>query len=182
MRVFFYLGSMLQFTATILQFAEQGEKTGWSYIRIPAAVALKLKPGNKKSFRVKGSLDDHPIKAIALLPMGDGDFIMALNATVRKAIRKNKGASLKVKLEEDKAKVTPPKDLVACLADEPRALEFFNTLPPGRRNYFGNWIRAAKTDPTRATRIAHCVNALAKGLDYGQMIRSTKQDRKDLLG
>jgi hypothetical protein len=173
---------MVQFSTTILQFAEQGEKTGWSYIRVPAALAANLKPGNKKSFRVKGSLDDHPIKGMALLPMGEGDFIMALNATVRKAIRKNKGASLKVKLEADTAKITPPKDLLECLADEPRALNFFNSLTPGHRNYFGNWIRAAKTDPTRATRIAHCVNALAKGLDYGQMIRSLKQDRKDLLG
>jgi hypothetical protein len=173
---------MVQFTTTILQFAEQGEKTGWSYIRIPAPMAEKLKPGNKKSFRVKGSLDDHAVKGMALMPMGDGGFIMALNATVRKAIRKNKGASLKVRLEADAAKITPPKDLMACLADEPRALEFFNSLTPGHRNYFGNWIRAAKTDPTRATRIAHSVNALAKGLDYGQMIRSLKQDRKDLLG
>jgi hypothetical protein len=173
---------MVQFTTTILQFAQMGEKTGWSYIRIPATLAAKLKPGNKKSFRVKGSLDDHPIKGMALLPMGDGDFIMALNATVRKAIRKNKGASLKVKLEADTVKITPPKDLLECLADEPRALEFFNSLTPGHRNYFGNWIKAAKTEPTRAARIAHCVNGLAKGLDYGQMIRSLKKDRKDLLG
>jgi hypothetical protein len=179
---FFILALMVQFTTTILQFAEQGEKTGWSYIRIPAAMALKLKPGNKRSFRVKGSLDDHAIKGLALLPMGEGDFIMALNATIRKAIGKNKGASLKVKLEADTAKITPPKDLLACLADEPRALVLFNTLTPGHRNYFGNYIRAAKTDPTRATRIAHCVNALAKGLDFGQMIRSLKQDKKDLLG
>jgi hypothetical protein len=27
---------MVEFTTTILQFAEQGEKTGWSYIEIPA--------------------------------------------------------------------------------------------------------------------------------------------------
>jgi hypothetical protein len=173
---------MVQFTTTILQFAEQGEKTGWSYIRIPAAMAEKLKPGNKRSFRVKGSLDEHPVKGMALMPMGEGEFIMALNATVRKVIRKNKGASLKVRLEADTAKIIPPKDLLECLADEPRALEFFNTLTPGHRNYFGKWIQEAKTTATRATRIANSVNALAKGLDYGQMIRLLKQDRKDLLG
>ena len=173
---------MVQFTTTILQFAAQGEKTGWSYISIPAALAAKIKPGNKKSFRVKGRLDDHPIKGMALIPMGEGNFIMALNASIRKAIRKNKGASLKVCLEADAAKITPPKELLVCLADEPRALDFFNTLTPGHRNYFGNWIRAAKGETTRATRIAHCVNALGRGLDYGQMMRSLKQDRQDLLG
>jgi hypothetical protein len=182
MRVFFILALMVQFTATILQFDEQGEKTGWSYIRIPAALAAKLKPGNKKSFRVKGSLDDHPIRGMALLPMGEGDFIMALNATVRKAIRKNKGASLKLRLETDNTKITPPGDLLTCLADEPRALDFFNSLSPSHRNYFGNYVRAARTEATRAARIAHCVNGLAKGLDFGQMVRSLKQERKDLMG
>ena len=170
---------MVQFTTIIQQFAAQGEKTGWSYIKVPATLAAKLKPGNKKSFRVKGSLDDHAIKGMALLPMGEGDFIMALNATIRKAIRKNKGASVKVRLEPDNTKPSPPRDLVECLKDEPKALEHFNSLAQGHRNYYGNWIRAAKTDTTRAKRIAQSVNALAKGMDYGQMIRSLKQDRED---
>lgn len=170
---------MVQLNATILQFAEQGEKTGWSYIRIPAAIAGKLKPGTKKSFRVKGKLDDHPIKSVALLPMGDGSFIMALNAKMRKAIHKNKGATLRVQLEADETKILPPKDLLVCLADEPRALAYFNSLPPSHRNYFGNWIKAAKTEPTRAKRIAQAVNALAKGMHYGQMIRALNGDRQD---
>ena len=89
---------MIQFTTTILQFAEQGEKTGWTYIVITAALAEKLIPNNKRSFRVKGRLDDHPIKKVALLSMGEGEFIMPLNATIRKAIRKRKGDKLKVQL------------------------------------------------------------------------------------
>jgi hypothetical protein len=173
---------MQQFTTTILQFAEQGEKTGWTYIRIPAAIAQKLKPGNKKSFRVKGKLDDHSIKKVALLPMGEGDFIMPLNATVRKAIRKIKGAKLKVTLEVDNATIRPPADLLECLADEPKALEFFNNMPGSHQKYFGNWINSAKTVTTRAKRIAQTVNAMARSKNFGEMIRSLKQDREDLLG
>jgi hypothetical protein len=45
---------MIKFTATLLKFDKQGEKTGWTYIEIPADLAQKLKPGNKKIFRVKG--------------------------------------------------------------------------------------------------------------------------------
>lgn len=168
---------MVQFTATILQFAEKGEKTGWSYIRIPAAMALQLKPNNKKSFRVKGRLDDHPIKKIALIPMGEGDFIMALNATLRKAIRKQKGASLKVQLEIDTAEIKPPADLMDCLADEPSALAFFRTIAKSHQNYFGNWVNSAKTDATRAKRIAQAVNAMARSRDFGQMIRALKEEK-----
>jgi uncharacterized protein YdeI (YjbR/CyaY-like superfamily) len=119
---------------------------------------------------------------MALIPMGGGDFIMALNATLRKAIRKNKGASLKVRLEPDKKEIRPPADLLECLADEPRALEFFQKLSKSHQNYFGNWIKSARTDATKARRIAQAVNALAKAKDFGQMIRSLKQDREDLMG
>jgi hypothetical protein len=173
---------MVQFNTTILQFAEQGEKTGWTYIRIPAAQAEKLKPGNKKSFRVKGKLDDHPIKKVALLPMGEGDFIIPLNAVIRKAIRKQKGDKLKVRLEVDNAKIEPPKELLDCLADEPSALAYFKQLPKSHQNYFGNWIRSAKTDETRAKRIVRVVHAMTKKWDYGQMIRNGQKDREDLMG
>lgn len=173
---------MIQFTTTILQFDKQGEKTGWTYIRISAIHAQKLKPGNKQSFRVKGKLDDHPIKKVALLPMGEGDFIMPLNATIRKAIRKNKGAKLSVQLEADNAKIEPPSDLLECLADEPSAIAWFRQLPKSHQNYFGNWVRSAKTDATRAKRIARVVTAMVRKQDYGEMIRSGQQDRRDLMG
>src|SRR3712207_1634443 len=88
--------SMVQFTTTILKFGQNGEKTGWTYIDIPARIAGKLSPGNKKTFRVKGKLDSYVISKVALLPKGEGDFIMPLNAAMRKAIKKQKGASVKV--------------------------------------------------------------------------------------
>src|SRR5436190_15359117 len=106
---------MIQFTTRILQFGQQGEKTGWHYIEIPADLAQKLKPGNKKSFRVKGKLDDHSIKGVALLPMGGGKFIMAVNAAMRKAIHKKKGAMLKIRLEADNKGYQLNKEFVECL-------------------------------------------------------------------
>ena len=69
---------MISFTTTIQKFGRQGEKTGWTYIEIPGELSELLNPGVKKSYRVKGKLDKYPIKAVALLPMGDGSFIMLL--------------------------------------------------------------------------------------------------------
>ena len=135
---------MIRFKTTILQFDEQGEKTGWTYIRISAAQAQMLMPGNKKSFRVKGRLDEHAIKGMALIPMGEGEFIMALNASVRKVLRKRKGDALQVELEVDKKKIEPPKELLECLADEPQAREYFCSLPKSHQNYFGTWVKTAK--------------------------------------
>jgi hypothetical protein len=168
---------MIRFNTRIEQFQEMGEKTGWSYIRIPAAAAQQLLPGNKKIFRVKGKLDDHKVSGMALFPSGDGSFIMALKAEIRKAIRKQKGDKLTVELEVDTKKIEPPKDLIDCLKDEPEALEYFKNLSRSHQNYFGNWIKSAKTEGTRAKRIARVVTAMVKKQDYGTMIREGKEDR-----
>jgi hypothetical protein len=165
---------MVQFTTTILQFASQGEKTGWTYIKVPAKAAQELKPGNKKSFRVKGRLDNYSIEGIALIPMGEGDFILALNAVIRKGIKKTKGAKLLVQLDVDANTPKPPAEFIECLADEPKALSFFKSLSKSHQNYFGNWIKAAKTETTQAKRIAQAITALERGFHFGQMLRSLK--------
>ena len=169
---------MIRFTTKILQFGEMGEKTGWSYIRLPAALAEKLMPGVRKSFRVKGRLDEHAIEKVALLPMGEGDFIMPLKANVRRTLRKQKGDSLRVELEVDKAVIKPPKDLMECLADEPEALAYFKTLPKSHQNYFGNWVREAKTEGTRTKRLASVVIAMTRRQNFGEMLRARAEDRE----
>lgn len=163
---------MVQFTALIKQFAKQGEKTGWTYIEIPAKVANLIKPATKKSFRVKGKLDNYAIKGVSLLPMGEGAFIMALNATMRKGIKKSKGATIAVQLTEDKKEYQLNADLIASLEYEPAAYEFFNNLPRSVQNYYSKWIESAKTEPTRVKRIAMAVDALARKWNYGEMLRA----------
>jgi Domain of unknown function (DUF1905)/Bacteriocin-protection, YdeI or OmpD-Associated len=170
---------MIEFTATLKQFSEQGEKTGWTYIEIPVDIAQQLKPGNKKSFRVRGKLDKYPIEHIALMPMGGGIFIMAVNADMRKGMGKKKGAMVKVKLEEDKKAFQFNKDFMDCLADEPAAIEFFKTLAASHQRYFSKWIDSAKTVETKTKRIAWAVTALAKKQGYGEMIRS--HNKKNFL-
>jgi len=171
---------VVQFTTIIRQFNEQGEKTGWTHIIIPADIARQLMPGNKKSFRVKGKLDDFSISGIALMPMGGGEFVMPLNATIRKGIHKKEGAMLIAKLEVDKKEIKPPAEFVECLKDEPVAEEHYFSLAKSHQLYFTRWINSAKTEPTKTKRIAQAVNALSKKFDFGMMLRSIKQEN-DLL-
>lgn len=170
---------MIQFTATIKRFGKQGEKTGWTYIEVPEDLAQQLVPGNKKGFRVKGFLDKYRFERISLLPMGGGNFIMTLNAAIRKGIHKKAGAMLEVKMKVDDRPILPPSDLMLCLEDEPKALANFNKLAKSHQNYFTNWINEAKTEPTRTKRIAKTVNSLLNGMDFGETIRSLKQERID---
>jgi len=167
---------MVQFTTTIKQFDKQGEKTGWTYIEIPADIAEILMPGNRKGFRVKGKLDTFSIKGIALLPMGGGNFILTLNADLRRGIRKKKGAMLHVKLQVDPEGYKLNEDFIACLKDDPTAKNFFDTLTGSHRNYFSKWIDSAKTEPTKTKRIAMAVNALSKKWGFPEMVRNSKKD------
>jgi hypothetical protein len=166
---------MVEFSTTILQFAEKGEKTGWSYVCIPPDIAEKLKPGFRKSFRVKGKLDNYPIARQAILPMGNGEFILPLKAAVRKALHKNKGAMVKLILEEDNRALKVSAELLECLSDSPKAEKKFNALPVSHQMYYSNWIESAKTIGTKAKRIGLTIIAMEKNLTYGEMLKMNAQ-------
>ncbi len=168
---------MITFTATIQKFDKQGEKTGWSFIEISAARAKKLKPGTKTSFRVKGKLDGHIIKQVALIPMGDGKFIIPFNATMRKHTGKRQGDTVKVVLELDESKFVMNADFVACLRDDPDAQTFFKTLSAGHQRYFSKWIDSAKTILTKTKRMVMAVNALSRKLGFPEMLREEKRNK-----
>src|SRR4051812_518145 len=123
---------MVKFTAILEKFKDKGEKTGWTYFEVPLKIANKIKPDTKVAYRVKGKLDDYEFTGVSLVPMGGGDFIIAVNAAMRKQIRKVKGDTVKVQLEEDKDfAIKVPEELLECLKDEPEATEFFYKKLPG---------------------------------------------------
>jgi hypothetical protein len=162
---------MVQYTTTVLRFGEMGEKTRWIYIEVPADIAAKINPGCKKSYRVKGKLDNYSIEKVALLPMGEGIFIIPFNAKMRVGTGKREGAKLKVSLELDERAIQINAELLECIADEPEALKFFNRLPKSMQGYFSKWIDTAKTDSTKTKRIVESLEALRLHKNFGQMLR-----------
>lgn len=165
---------MIELNCLIEKHGEKGEKTGWTYVIIIAKIADKLKSGNKKGFRVKGKLDNVVIKQLALLPIGEGDFMMPLNAPLLKKLGKRRGEPLHLQLEEDKSEKILSPDLMACIADDNEAMAHFKKLSPSHQHYYSDWIKSAKTEETKVKRIAQALNGLAKGLHYGEMMRDLK--------
>lgn len=162
----------VSFECTIKRFDKQGDKTGWTYIEIPATIAEKIKAGTKKSFRVKGKIDSHAIEKASLLPMGDGGFILPLNQTMRMGIRKAVGAKVNVQFAEDVRQIEIDKELMACLKDEPEAFKAFSKMPPSHQRYYSKWITDAKTRETKAKRIAKTINGMLKNESFGDTLRS----------
>lgn len=165
---------MISFTSLIEKFSEQGEKTGWTFATVPEEIAQKIKPGYRKSFRVKGKIDSHTVRQVALIPMGEGNYIIPLNAAMRKAIGKRRGEQVILKLEADDSDFDFNADLIACLEDDELAKENFDKLSGSEQRYFSKWVDGAKTSPTRVKRIAQTIAAMHSGFHYGQMIRSLK--------
>ena len=167
---------MIEFKAILQKFGKQGEKTGWTYVEIPAKIAHKIKPGFKKSFRIKGKIDSLAFKG-AVLPMGGGDFIFAVKGEIRKKIKKFKGDTVILKIEEDKSAVTYDKDLLACLAEDKKVKTIFDALPGSHKNYYSKWIAEAKTAPTKAKRIAMVIDGLPKGWTFGEILRAARENK-----
>ena len=167
---------MIHYTAIIQQFGAKGEKTGWTYVDIPAPIAQEIKANCKVSFRVKGKIDKVNINGIALTPMGEGNYILALKKELLKKLGKYKGAMVKLELEEDvDFKFEIPEDLLQCFEDVENTLEQFLSQPKSHQNYFIKWINEAKTDITRVKRLNMTVNAMIEKLDYGEMIRASNK-------
>lgn len=165
---------MVTFKAVLQKYGKMGEKTGWTYLEVPQALALKLMPGNKRSFRVKGTIDEYDIKAVSLLPVGEGNFIMPVNLAMRKAICKRSGDSVKLKLvvDETTPKISPA--LLMCLRDEPSAKIYFDKLPPSHQQYYSKWIENAKTEATRIKRIGLAITAFSQKLSYPELMKLQK--------
>jgi hypothetical protein len=166
---------MIRFSTTIEKFGAKGEKTGWTYVLVPHEKAEQLKPGMRQSFRVKGKLDELPVEHLALIPMGEGDFILPLKADMRRKLRKQKGATLQLSIEADDRPVPLSDDFLTCLEDEPEALAFFQSLTGGHQRYYSKWIEEAKTEPTKIKRIAQAVKGLSMKLDFGAMTKLNRQ-------
>jgi hypothetical protein len=169
------LSPVIKFTASIVRFGAQGEKTGWTYLVIPADVAEKLCPGNRNGFRTKGKLDAYTFSGKSLIPLGKGEFIFTIDAKIRKAIGKRAGAMVNVQIEYDKSEYVLNAEFMECLSEEPEALDFFNTLPGSHQRYFSKWVESAKTEDTRAKRIARSINAFLKKQGFAEMLRWNKE-------
>jgi len=166
---------MIEIKGILEKFEKQGEKSGWTFVRIPAVKAKAISPLNT-IYRVKGYLDEYPIKQIAVFPMGDGDFILPVNGQMRKAIKKLKGSGVILRLQYDPSPIEPDADFVECLAEFPKAKAYFMTLTQSHKNYFIKWLATAKTSFTKTNRITMLIDALSRGKRFDEMLREKKRN------
>jgi hypothetical protein len=80
-----------RFTATLRKSPKPG---GWTYVIWPESVKFFQTRG---LVRVKGIIDGHPFRS-SFMAMGDGRHMLPVKADIRKAIGKEAGNSVSVRL------------------------------------------------------------------------------------
>ena len=146
---------LIQGTYLLQKFAGKG---GWTYVAIP-----EVAPDKKAPFgwvKVKGTIDDYELVNCRLMPLGSGVLFLPVKAAIRKHIGKRQGDSVQLLLEADNSPMLIPEELLECLQDYPTEHQVFLSFTEGAQKAYIDWIYAAKTEATKADRIAKMLDKL----------------------
>ncbi len=123
-------------------------------------------PMSKVSFgmlRVKGQIDSYELSNVHLMPLGNGHLMLTVKSEIRKKIKKQAGDTVHIVLYEDNTPTEIPEELILCMKYEDGILEKFQTYSDAEKKAFVNWIYSAKTEQTKASRIAKAMVMIQKG-------------------
>lgn len=165
----------LQFTSTL----EKSENKLWGcHFEVPKSIAEKLIQG--KSRRVVCMLNGSVEYQCALLPHGNGTFVITVNKMLRDSLKLSFGMDVQVSLRKDESKygLPMPEELEELFRQDKGAKLLFHALTAGKQRTLLYIIGSAKDPDGRVSRAIIITKHLKTNdgtINYKQLYQAMKK-------
>ncbi len=147
-----------------LQFISVLEKSGnriWGcHLGVPDRIAAQLTDSGSR--RVVCTLNGSPEFQRALLPHGEGSFVITVNKSLQAGLRLAIGMRVEVTLRNDESTygLPMPAELEELLRQDKEGDRLFHALTPGKRRNLLYIVGAVKNEQSRAARAVAVITHL----------------------
>ena len=150
------------------------------HFEVPVSVAKKLIEGNDR--RVLCSVNGLPGHQCALIPHGNGSFVITVNKKLRDTLRLDFGMKVQVSLKKDRSEygLPLPEELEELFHQDPEGKKIFHALTRGKQRTLLYIVGKAKTPEKRVTHAIIVVNHLKANhgkINYRQLGVALKDPR-----
>jgi Domain of unknown function (DUF1905)/Bacteriocin-protection, YdeI or OmpD-Associated len=147
---------------------------------VPAEVAKRLI--SKRSRRVVCQLNNAAAYQCAMIPHGNGGFVITVNKKLRDSLGLDFGMNVNVTLRKDSSKygLPVPEELKELLLQDRQGSDLFHSLTKGKQRTLLYIIGSAKTSPRRLERAVRVIKHLKVNLgtiNYRQLNESLRSSR-----
>jgi len=142
---------------------DAGEGTSGAYLEIPLDVVAVF---GKKRVKIVADFEGIPYRGT--LAVYDGIYMLLVLKSIRSALGKQIGDTIKVTVTEDIIPriIEPPEDFYTRLKEHPEALEFYEKSSFTCKKEYVNWINSAKKPETRKSRIEKAIGMLQENKSF----------------
>jgi hypothetical protein len=140
------------------------------YVAVKAGRAMRLRPAGRGPMPVLVRINGQPAPPhrINLMPAGDGNFYLYLDATIRKASATKVGDTVRVGLDFDADYRGGPSEplprwFAQALGRDPAAKQGWKALPPSRQKEILRYFARLKSEEARARNVEKALHVLGGG-------------------
>ena len=165
---------LLHFTATL----EKSHNKLWgSHVHVPKSIALKLvKPKSRRVIRTLNGSAEHQC---ALIPFGEGLFVLSVNKRWCDTLHLEIGSKVRVGLRKDDSKygLPVPEELKELFRQDKEGNRLFHALTIGKQRTLLYIIGSSRTPDARAWKASIIVRHLRENngkIHYGELSQALK--------
>lgn len=151
-----------------------------AHFAVPDLVANALIQGDDR--RVVCTINSSTTYQCAMLPRGDGSFLISVNKKIRDQLKLTGGSRVQVSLVKDESQygLPMPEEFAAVLEDDPEGARLLHALTPGKIRtllYIVGNVKSSEKRIARALAIVEHLKSNDGQIDYKKLNAALKGDQ-----